>query len=156
MFSDRAQRGHNAEAAQSKKFRYKTFSSSHPSKQRRIDRTEGRKPPQALMELIVDLQDFDGRFKSSDSDIVAVENALGVSSGGFKSAFSTGKLGTGKEVQMTALCIAILKKYCAEQADVWEMIVDKAESWLQEQGVKVADIVEKATALLSEQVPNNA
>src|SRR5690606_4188756 len=105
---------------------------------------------QALMELIVDLQDFDGRFKSSESDITAVEGALGVVPGFFNSAFSASKLGTGKETQMTALCIAILKKHCSEQADAWEMIVDKAEDWLREQGVDVTEIVGKAMALLLE------
>lgn len=72
------------------------------------------------MHMIIEMQEFDGSWKSTD----ALFNLVSVGKADIKT-------GVDDKVQSTALAIAWLETKMKSEEDVWEMVVEKAKSWLE-------------------------
>ena len=71
-----------------------------------------------------------------------------------KAGRSLCKGATFETIWMTLVVVAFLTEKCKGERDIWELVVEKAQKWLQSHGqVKQGDHGEKAKEFITEAVP---
>lgn len=98
--------------------------------------------PASPLHALIGLQTFSGAWEWSD-DLLAVITPKGKKLE-FDAAFGS------EQVMATSLAVAYMEARLADSKDVWEMVVEKAKTWLSSQvGAEVVDsLIEKAKGLL--------
>ena len=85
---------------------------------------------QSPMEILISLQNFEGFWSVCDE----LFEALGVDEHKVKEAFGSDSAydGAGGNIVPTVLAICFLQYDLADHKEIWELIVDKAKSWLEQ------------------------
>ena len=99
-----------------------------------------KKPGKDPLIALIDLQTFQGSWKWT-SELVAITSAN-------ESSAQAAAAGMSKEILATAIVIAFFETKLASSKDTWELVVEKARSWLEEQlgGSDKVNAVVKAVA----------
>ncbi|KAH7082718.1 von Willebrand factor type A domain-containing protein [Paraphoma chrysanthemicola] len=102
------------------------------------------KTPEELSTYLISLQTFEGSWEGSSALLVALQ----IQEQTFKGEFE--KAGVHATVFVTALVIAVFEKKLREFEGSWELVVEKARGWLEDQGVvgDVEALIGKAGALV--------
>lgn len=111
-------------------------------------------PPKDTLQAIASGQSFSGKWSLNSeleevTGIKVVEARKAIEAAGLK------QNGGGDDMLATAIAIAFLRKRLGEQKEAWEMMVDKAVMWMEEQigeGEEVNKWIEAVSGLLGEKM----
>ncbi|KAF2475527.1 von Willebrand domain-containing protein [Lindgomyces ingoldianus] len=101
------------------------------------------KTPDEILEILIALQTFEGFWEWS----VTLFSALSINPSSTEQKMKDWSLGLEKRAFATALAIAYFETKLVALQGSWELVVDKARGWLEDNG-HGGDLIEKARGLL--------